>query len=133
MTRDNSGPLVKWRPVLRALVLDLSLLLLPFHCFSGHLILVAPTEISHSVSSSRPTHYSVLLVRKPDDLFCVNGGRLSSPLAPRPAASASASPVNLPEMHFLGPHLLNPELWGWDPVASAVRSPSRDSSGLLQA
>lgn len=48
-------------------------------------------------------------------------------LPPLTKPAASPSPANLLEVHILGPHLLNQELWGWDQVISDGRSPSGDS------
>jgi len=49
-----------------------------------------------------------------------------TPLSALQASSFSFT-ANLLEMQILGPHLLNQEFWAWDPVISAVRSPSGDS------
>jgi len=113
-------------PVLCAL-LDLSLLVPPFHSFSwSHDSCCSSSTIPFYVFTPEDQHTVFPGASSPTRLPPPCGWekiRLSQPSKP----VASASPANLLEMQNLGPHLLNQELWAWDPVISAVRSPSGDS------
>lgn len=125
VTRDKAGPPVKWVPYLGC-----PLGPQPFGTSVPFLFLITwflllPLNDPVLCLQRTNTLYSLVLAHQPDYLFHVNGRRYASPRPAKPVASAS--PTNLLEMQILGPHLLNQELGGWDPVISAVRSPSGDS------